>query len=52
MPEPETMIALPEVITPVTHVRSTLIQSSLKQLQASGHFELYERRLVFDALRP
>ena len=45
MSEPETIIALPDVIAPTTHVRSTLIQSSLKQLKASGHFDEYERRL-------
>jgi hypothetical protein len=37
--EPEIVIQLPDVIAPVTHVRSTLIRSALKQLQASGHFD-------------
>jgi hypothetical protein len=45
MSEPEIIIQLPVAITPVTGVRSTLIQSSLKQLQGSGHFDAYERRL-------
>jgi hypothetical protein len=43
--QPEPIIPLPEVISPVTHVRSTLIQSSLKQLEVSGYFADYERRL-------
>jgi hypothetical protein len=45
MSEPDTVIALPTVVEPVTHVRSTLIQLSLSQLKASGHFEAYERLL-------
>lgn len=48
MPSAETIIALPEAIAPTTHVRSTLIQSSLKQLRASGHFDAYEQRLPAD----
>jgi hypothetical protein len=48
MSEAEIIIALPEAVTPATHVRSTLIQSSLRQLKASGHFEAYERRLPED----
>lgn len=45
MLDAETIIELPAVIEPVSQVRSTLIQSSLKQLRASGHFDAYERRL-------
>lgn len=59
MPEPETIIPLPDAIAPATQVRSTLIQSSLKQLKASGHFDAYERRLpdsmraeILDTLAP
>lgn len=59
MPEPETIIALPSAVQPVTHVRSTLIQSSLKQLKAHGRFDAYEQRLpqarraeILDTLAP
>ena len=38
---PETLIALPRVLGPVTGVRSTLIQSSLDTLRRRGHFERY-----------
>jgi hypothetical protein len=46
MPEPEAIFALPPIIRPVTHVRSTLIQSSLQTLRTAGYFEAYERRLA------
>jgi hypothetical protein len=39
--QPETLIALPPAIQPVTAVRSTLIQSSLNTLRKRGHFEHY-----------
>lgn len=37
----EVVIALPERITPVHGVRSTLLQSSLNTLRKRGHFEAY-----------
>jgi hypothetical protein len=45
MAERETIIEVPKIVRPVTHVRSTLIQSSLKQLKEHGHFDAYERSL-------
>jgi hypothetical protein len=39
--QPETLIALPSAIQPVSAVRSTLIQSSLNTLRKRGHFERY-----------
>lgn len=40
---PEVLIALPSTISPVTAIRSTLIQSSLNTLRKRGHFERYLR---------
>jgi len=37
----EVLIALPEVLRPVTAVRSTLIQSSLEGLRKRGHYDRY-----------
>ena|SRR5688572_1581162 len=41
----ETLIALPSSVSPVTSIRSTLIQSSLNTLRKRGHFERYLERL-------
>jgi hypothetical protein len=37
----EVLIALPEVLRPVTAVRSTLIQSSLESMRKRGHYDRY-----------
>jgi hypothetical protein len=37
----EVLIPLPEILRPVTAVRSTLIQSSLESLRKRGHYDRY-----------